>query len=98
MARWVIGTAIVIFSLFAGTWTGGLIVGAAAAETHVVELLATCLSCGEHWLYTPSATFGAGLLTLIGWRQRSDRCPKCRSRAVTVTHPIHRSNRQDPTA
>ena len=98
MARWVIGTALVVVSLFAGTWTGGLILGAAAAETQVIELLARCLSCGEQWMYAPSATLSAGFLTLIGWRQRSDRCPKCRSRAVTVTHPVHRDHDQEPTA
>ena len=96
MVRWVAGTALVLFSLL-GTWTGSMIIGGAAAETRVIELLATCLSCGEQWAYAPSATLGAGFLTLLGWRQRSDRCPKCRSRAVTVSHPGHQVN-QDPTA
>jgi len=66
---------------------GGVVLGAASAETTARDLLVTCLTCGEQWIFAPSATLGAGFLSLIR-RQRKpvDKCPKCGSRAVIFGH------------
>ena len=76
-----------------GDYTGGgdvggrRVLGAASAETQVTELVATCLSCGEQWLFVPSATLGAGFLSFFRRRKPVDKCPKCGSRAVAFGHP-----------
>ena len=86
MAGWLSRLAVVIFTLLAATVAGGAVFGAAHAETHVSELMATCLSCGERWMFVPSASVGAGLLSLFRRRKPSDTCPKCSSRAVAFGH------------
>ena len=99
MPGWVTRLALVVLSVVATACAGGTIVGAAAAETHVTELLVTCLSCGEQWLYAPSATIGAGLLSLFTRRRLADRCPKCKSRAVVYGHAHeHAKSHQGRTA
>lgn len=92
MARWLVRVALVLLSVVGA---GGVILGAATAETTARELLVTCLACGEQWLFMPSATLGAGLLSLLSRHPRlADRCPKCGSRAVVFGHP--RSTGQPP--
>ena len=86
MAGWLSRLAVVIFTLLAATVAGGAVLGASSAETHVSELIATCLSCGERWLFVPSASVGAGLLSFFKRRKPSDKCPKCGSRAVVFGH------------
>ena len=86
MAGWLSRLAVVIFTLLAATVAGGAVLGAASADTHATELLATCLSCGERWMFVPSASVGAGLLSLFKRRKPSDKCPMCGSRAVSFTH------------
>ena len=87
MARWFIRIALL---LIAALGTGGVAFGAASAATTATDLLATCLSCGEQWLFAPSATFYAGLMTLLTHRhQPSDSCPRCGSRAVSFSHTDH---------
>lgn len=45
----------------------------------LVELVVTCLECGEHWYYALPGTFAA-LLSLITKRKLSfDKCPSCGS-------------------
>jgi hypothetical protein len=92
MAGWLSRLAVVIVTLIAATVAGGAVLGAAAAETHVTELLATCLSCGERWTFVPSASVGAGLLSLFRRRTPSDKCPKCGSRAVSFGHSDAKEN------
>ena len=82
MFGWLSRLALILVTVMAGACAGGVVLGAASAETRVTELLVTCLSCGEHWLFTPSATLGAGLLSLLRRRKLADRCPKCGSREV----------------
>lgn len=86
MAGWLSRLAAVIFTVLAATFAGGAVLGAASAETHVTELVATCLSCGERWTFVPSASVGAGLLSLFKRRKPSDKCPKCGFRAVVFGH------------
>ncbi len=84
MARWFVRLALVLISMVGA---GGVVLGAASAETEVRELLVTCLTCGEQWIYVPSATLGAGLLSLFRRRRGpSDLCPKCGARAVVFGH------------
>jgi hypothetical protein len=91
MARWFLRLALVLISVVGA---GSVMLGAASAETAARELVATCLTCGEHWLYAPSATIGAGLMAVLR-RQRkpSDTCPKCGSRAVMFGQPHAESQR-----
>ena len=86
MPGWVIRLALVFVGAVATGCAGGAMLGAASAYAEVTELIATCLSCGQKWLFVPSATLGAGLLSLIRFRRPSDTCPKCGSRAVTFSH------------
>ena len=87
MARWFVRIALL---LIAAAGTGGLAFGAASAETTATDLLVTCLSCGEQWLFAPAA-FPASLLALLTRRHRpTDTCPKCGSRAVSFSHINHR--------
>lgn len=86
MTRWFARLAIVFFSLLATACAGGTLLGAAAAETQIAELLVTCLTCGEQWIFAPPATLGAGLLSLLTRRKPADKCPKCGSRAVKFGH------------
>jgi len=70
---------------------GGVVLGAASAETTARELLVTCLTCGEQWIFAPSATLGAGLLSLLRRRRKPvDTCPKCGSRTVVFGHTHER--------
>ena len=86
MAAWLSRLALILVTVFAGACASGVVLGAATAETQVTELIVTCLSCGEHWLFAPSATLGAGLLSLLRRRKLVDKCPKCGSREVTFGH------------
>lgn len=86
MARLLTRLALVFMALLATGCASGAMLGAASAETHVRDLLVTCLSCGEQWLFAPSATLGAGFLSLLRGRKDTDRCPKCGSRAVAFGH------------
>lgn len=86
MAGWLSRLAGVIFTLLAATVAGGAVLGAAAAETHVTELIATCLSCGERWTFVPSASVGAAFLSFFRRRRPSDKCPKCGARVATFGH------------
>ena len=87
MPVWLSRFAFALFSVLVASCVGGVAVGAAAAETRVTELMATCLSCGEQWLYAPTATFGAGLLSLFNRKRKPlDQCPKCGSRTVAFGH------------
>ena len=78
--------ALILITVCAGACASGVVLGAASAETQVTELIVTCLSCGEHWLFAPSATLGAGLLSLLRRRKLADKCPKCGSREVAFGH------------
>lgn len=99
MPGWLSRLALVVLSFLATAWAGSTLLGAASAQTHVTELLVTCLSCGEQWTYAPSATVGAGLLSLFRRRKLADRCPKCGSRAVAFGHADEAaSKRQGRTA
>lgn len=87
MPAWFSRLALVLFSVLVACCAGGLMLGAASAETCVTDLVATCLSCGEHWLYKPSATLGAGFLALCKRTRRPlDTCPKCGSQVVIFGH------------
>ena len=86
MPGWMMRVALMFLTLLSAVFAGGAVLGAASAETHVAELLVTCLACGEQWIYVPSSTLGAGLLSLFRRRTLADRCPKCRSRAVAFSH------------
>ena len=86
MPGWISRLALVFISLLATACAGGAVLGAASAEAHVRDLVVTCLSCGEQWLFAPTATLGAGFLSLIRRRKAVDKCPKCGSRAVTFGH------------
>ena len=86
MPAWLPRLALILVTVSAGACASGVVLGAASAETQVTELLVTCLSCGEHWLFAPSATIGAGLLSLLRRRKLVDKCPKCGSREVTFGH------------
>jgi Zn finger protein HypA/HybF involved in hydrogenase expression len=86
MARLLLRLAVVFITLLATGCAGGTVLGAASAETQVRDLVVTCLSCGEQWLFAPTATLGAGFLSLIRRRKSGDRCPKCGSRAVSFGH------------
>jgi hypothetical protein len=86
MPGWLTRLALVFITLLATGCAGGAMLGAAAAETHVRDLVVTCLSCGEQWLFAPTASLGAGFLSLIRRRKSADRCPKCGSRAVSFGH------------
>ena len=87
MPVWLSRLAFVLFSVFVASCAGGVVVGAAAAETRVTELVATCLSCGEQWLYSPTGTLAAGFAALFNRKRRPvDRCPKCACRVVTFGH------------
>jgi predicted nucleic-acid-binding Zn-ribbon protein len=87
MARLLTRLALLVFiALLTTACAGGAMLGAASTETQVTELLVTCLSCGERWLYVPSASLGAGLLSLFRRRKVVDKCPKCGSREVAFGH------------
>jgi Zn finger protein HypA/HybF involved in hydrogenase expression len=86
MVGWFARLAMVVLALLTAVVAGGTVLGAASAETRVTELLVTCLSCGERWVFVPSASMGAGLLTLFRLRKLVDRCPKCGCQTVTFTH------------
>ena len=86
MVGWLSRLVLILVTVIAGACASGVVLGAASAGTQVTELLVTCLSCGEHWLFTPSATLGAGLLSLLRRRKLVDRCPKCGSREVAFGH------------
>lgn len=98
MRAWLMRLGLVALGLLATALAGRTVLGAASAATHVTELLVTCLSCGEQWVFAPTATVGAGLLSLFRRRSLGDRCPKCGSRAVTFAHAGHGSENQDKTA
>lgn len=86
MPGWLARLAVVILTLLTTAFAGGAVLGAASAETRVTELLATCLSCGERWLFVPSASVAAGFLSIFRRRTLVDTCPKCGSRTVSFTH------------
>ena len=86
MPGWLSRLAMVVLALLATAIAGGTMLGAASADTRVTELLVTCLSCGERWLFAPSASVGAGLMSLFRRRKLIDTCPKCGSRAVAFAH------------
>jgi hypothetical protein len=86
MFGWLSRLALILVAVMAGACASGAVLGAASAETQVTDLLVTCLSCGEHWLFTPTTTLGAGLLSLFRRRKLVDRCPKCGSREVAFGH------------
>lgn len=86
MARTLTRLALVFMTLLATGCAGGAMLGAASAETQVRDLVVTCLSCGEQWLFAPTATLGAGFMSLIRRRKSADKCPKCGSRAVAFGH------------
>ena len=87
MPVWLSRLAFVLFSVLLASCAGGVVVGAAAAETRVTELVATCLSCGERWLYSPTATLAAGFAALFNRKRKPvDCCPKCASRVVKFGH------------
>lgn len=90
MAAWISRLAVAVFSMLAVGLAGGVVLGASSAETQALQLVATCLSCGEQWFFTPSATVGTGVLSLLLRRRKQpDTCPKCGSRAVAFAHPGH---------
>ena len=86
MPGWLTRLALALMTLVATVWAGGVVLGAASAETEVTELIVICLSCGQKWLFTPSATLGASLLSLVGLRRPADKCPRCGSRVVAFGH------------
>ena len=87
MARWFLRLALVLISIVGA---GGRLGGCGPQRDAARELLVTCLTCGEQWMFAPSATLAAGFLSLIR-RQRppADKCPKCGSRAAIFGHPHH---------
>ena len=98
MPAWFARLAFVFLGLAASACAGCSLLGAASAETQVTELIVTCLSCGEQWLFTPSATVGAGLLSLLTRRKVADGCSKCGSRAVIFRHAADRDRHHGRTA
>lgn len=98
MRPWLTRLALVVFGLLATALAGRTVLGAATADTHVTELIVTCLSCGEQWVFAPTTTVGAGLLSVFKRRKLADRCPKCGSRAVTFGHAGHTAHNHDKTA
>ena len=86
MHGWLSRLVLIVISLLATVCAGGAALAAASAETRVTELVVTCISCGEQWLFTPTATLGAGLVSLFKRRKPADKCPKCGSRAVKFGH------------
>jgi hypothetical protein len=84
---WLTRLVLALATVTASAWAGGVLVGAASAETEVASLIVTCLSCGEKWLFAPSATLAAGLVSLARFRRPADKCPKCGSRVVAFGHP-----------
>jgi len=86
MPAWLPRLALILLTVSAGACASGVVLGAASAQTQVTELLVTCLSCGEHWVFAPSATIGAGLLSLLRRRKLVDKCPKCGSHEVAFGH------------
>jgi len=86
MHGWLARAVLVFVTILATACASGVVLGAASAETRVAELMVTCLACGEQWLFAPSATLGAGLLSLFRRRKPADKCPKCGSRAVAFGH------------
>jgi Zn finger protein HypA/HybF involved in hydrogenase expression len=86
MPRWLSRLVLAVITLCATLCASGVVLAAASADSRVTELLVTCLSCGEQWLFTPTATLGAGLLSLFRRRKSVDKCPKCGSRAVKFGH------------
>lgn len=51
-----------------------------------VDVLVTCLICGEEWLYVPAASLLAGCASLLTGRKKPvDRCPKCASHTGIFT-------------
>jgi len=86
MPGWLTRLALVFISLLATACAGGAMLGAASAEAHIRDLVVTCLSCGEQWLFAPTATLSAGFLSLMRRRRLADKCPKCGSRAVAFSH------------
>jgi predicted nucleic-acid-binding Zn-ribbon protein len=90
VAAWLSRLAVAVFSMLAVGFAGGVVLGASSAETQAMQLVATCLSCGEQWFFTPSATIGTGMLSFLLRRgKKPDKCPKCGSRAVAFAHPGH---------
>jgi hypothetical protein len=98
MPGWLARLSLLLMSLFAAACAGGVMLGAASAETPVRDLLVTCLSCGEQWLFAPTATLGAGLLSVLRLRKPADKCPKCRSAAVKFGHSDTGESDQGRTA
>ena len=86
MPGWLIRIALAVISVCAAACASGVALGAASVDARVTELLVTCLSCGEQWLFAPTATLSAGLLSLFRRRKPVDKCPKCGSRAVKFGH------------
>ncbi len=86
MPAWLTRLALLFLGVVATACAGGAVIGAASAHTEVTELLVTCLSCGQKWVFTPSATLGAGLLSLARLRKPADTCPTCGSRVVAFGH------------
>ena len=97
MRPWLTRLALVVFGLLAAALAGRTVFGAAAADTHVTELIVTCLSCGEQWVFAPTTTVGAGFLSLFK-RRPPDSCPKCGSRTVTFAHAARTTQDHDKTA
>lgn len=87
MHGWLSRLVLALITLGATACASGVVLGASSADTHVTELLVTCLSCGEQWFFTPTATLGAGLLSLFRKKKPADKCPRCGSRAVKFGHP-----------
>lgn len=98
MRPWITRLALVLFGVLAAALAGGAMFGAASAHTHVTDLIVTCLSCGEHWIFAPTASVGAGLLSVLKRRTVADTCPKCGSRAVTFAHAKRDVENHDTTA
>lgn len=98
MRLWLTRLALVLFGLLAAALAGRTVLGAASADTHVTELIVTCLSCGEQWIFAPTTTVGAGFLSLFKRRKLADTCPKCGSRAVTFAHAGRTAQDHDKTA
>jgi hypothetical protein len=82
----------VVVCLLAPSCGASAVTAAVQPASTVTELIATCLACGEQWLYVPASGFAAGFLSLFTRRRKNlDRCPKCHSRTV-----IFRQNDQAP--
>lgn len=98
MRPWLTRLALVLFGLLGAALAGRTMFGAASADTHVTELIVTCLSCGEQWAFAPPPTVAAGFLSLFKRRTVSDTCPRCGSRAVTFAHAGRTTQNHDKTA